>query len=53
MRCVDDGVDEFSPVPPLPPKQGTHHCSEFHGERVIFPEVRMSAILKKKGLFLA
>ena len=35
----------ISPVLPLPHKKGMHDRSEFHGERVYFPEVRMSVIL--------
>ena len=31
--------------------KGTHHCSNFHGERVIFCEVCMSEILKKGSIF--
>ena len=40
-------------VPPLKLRKGTHHRSNFCGERVVFCEVRMSAILKKNGLVLA
>ena len=39
------------PVPPLPTLKDTHHRSEFHGERVCFFKVGMSAILKKRVLF--
>ena len=39
------------PVPPLPLLKGTHHRSEFHGERVCFFKVGMSAILKKRVRF--
>ena len=40
-----------TPVPPLPTLKDTHHRSEFHGERVCFFKVGMSAILKKRVLF--
>ena len=42
---------ERPPVLPLLLLKGTHHRSEFHGERVCFLEVRMSAILKKRSVF--
>ena len=40
-----------APVPPPQLLKGMHHRSEFHGERVCFLKVCMSAILKKRVIF--
>ena len=40
-----------TPVRPLPLLVGKHHRSKFHGERVFFFNIGMSAILKKRVRF--
>ena len=45
------GILGLCPGPPLLLLKGTHQRSEFHGERVCFFKVGMSAILKKRVRF--